>query len=132
MKIKTLSTARRIAIVGLILGGLGIVILRLAGVEMPWVPPGLVLLLAAAFALVTARGRWAAVLVTIVGVAEIGGFFASGSYSGLVEMGSPGVMTGTWIRLIGITTVTVFGLVASFERQPSPQRALAGSATDVG
>jgi len=132
MEIRTLSTARRVAVAGLILGALGIVILGVAGVNMPMVPPGLVMLLAAAIALATGRGRWAAILAVVVGLAEIGGFFASGSYSGLVETGSPGVLIGTWIRLIGIITATVAGLVASFERQITPQQAVDGSATDVG
>lgn len=123
MQTRNLSTSRRIAIAGLILGALGIVILGVAGLDMPVVPPGLVLLLAAAVALVSGRGRWAAVLATVVGVAEIGGFFASGSYVGLLESGSPGLIAGTWIRLLGITTAAVSGLVASFEHNRPEQEA---------
>ena len=131
MEIRKVSTARRIAVAGLILGGLGIVILRLSGVDMPVVPPGLVLMLVAAIALATTRGRWAAVLASIVGVAEIGGFFASGSHSSLAELGSPWTMAGTWVRLIGIATATVAGLVASFASHRTRQQTIDGPATDV-
>lgn len=117
MATRTQSTRRNMALSGLIVGALGIVILRLAGVDMPVVPPGLVLLLAAAIALATARGRWAAILTAVVGFVEIGGFLASGSYTGLFETGSPLVTAGTWIRLAGIVTATIAGLMASVENR---------------
>ena len=56
-EVSALSNARRLCVIGLSAGAVGIAILYVSGVEMPVVPPGLVLLVVAAVAVANARGR---------------------------------------------------------------------------
>ena len=111
-----LSNTRRLCVIGLSAGALGIAILYIAGVEMPVVPPGLVLLVVAAIAVANARGRWAPILGAVVGLAEIAGIFASGATGSLFEVGAPAVLAGSWIRLLGVVLATIAGVVAGFGR----------------
>ena len=111
-----LSNARRLCIIGLSAGAVGIAILYVSGVEMPVVPPGLVLLVVAAVAVANARGRWVVIVGTVVAIAEIAGIFASDATGSLFVANMPGVLTGSWIRLLGVLLATVAGVVAGFTR----------------
>jgi hypothetical protein len=75
----TSNRPRILTAAGLVLCGAGIGILKLAGVDMPTVPPGLVIVLVAAVAVVFLPWRWAPVLGVLAALAEAAGFFASGS-----------------------------------------------------
>jgi hypothetical protein len=120
MSTNQLANLRRSAIGGLLAGAIGIVILKLSGVEMPVVPPGVVLLILAAALVGTVRRRWAAAFAAVVGLAELGGFFASGSAANLFETESIGVFTGTWIRLLGVVVATLAGAWVTLHRVPNP------------
>ena len=109
MTTHTLSPARRSTLLGLILTAAGIVILKVAGVAMPVVPPGLVLLAVAAVLVATVPRRWAAVVALLVALSEAAGFVASGSASGLVDTASLGVLVGTWTRVVGTFVAVVAG-----------------------
>lgn len=115
MTSRTLSPARRTTLLGLILTAAGIVILKVAGVAMPVVPPGLVLLAVAAVLVATVQRRWATVVALLVALSEAAGFLASGSAAGLFDTASLGVLTGTWVRLIGTVVAVVAGAWAARE-----------------
>ena len=53
---------------------------------------------------------------TVVAIAEIAGIFASGATGSLFVANMPGVLTGSWIRLLGVLLATVAGVVAGFTR----------------
>jgi hypothetical protein len=108
-----LSGARVTTVIGLLAGAVGIVILRLAGTPMPLVPPGLVLLIAAALLVALQRWRWAPAVGALVGLAEIIGFVASGSWIGLANIDQIWILVGTWIRGLGIVTAVLAGIVAT-------------------
>jgi len=114
--VSALSNARRLCVIGLSAGAVGIAILYVSGVEMPVVPPGLVLLVVAAVAVANARGRWVVIVGTVVAIAEIAGIFASDATGSLFVANMPGVLTGSWIRLLGVLLATVAGVVAGFTR----------------
>jgi hypothetical protein len=120
MSVKSMSNLRRACFAGLIAGAVGIVILNVSGVEMPVVPPGLVLLVVAAVLVAAVRGRWVTGFATLVALAEIAGFFVSGSAEGLLDFGSIGIFAGTWTRLIGVVVASVAGTMATFNRVESP------------
>ena len=61
----TSSTARRAAGCGLILAAVGIPIQIAGGVDYPTVPPGLMILAAAALLMLFAPWRWAVVVATL-------------------------------------------------------------------
>jgi len=112
------SPARRATAGGLIVAAAGIAILYVSGVAMPIVPPGLVLLVVGAIIVATVRRRWALVVGLLVALAEIIGFFASGSAAALTDLTSVSVLAGTWIRLLGLVVAIVAGLLAAREAAP--------------
>lgn len=103
------AIARTVTSVGLVGGAVGIVLLKAAGVAMPVVPPGLVLLLVAA-ALVAAlpRRRWPAVIAVLVAVAEV---VPSAAGVDRLVGGDVLVAVGTTARLVGALTAVVAGIV---------------------
>jgi hypothetical protein len=120
-------TARRVTVVGLLTGAVGLLMLRVAGQPMPAVPPGLVLLVTAGALVAFTRTRWAPLVGALVGMAEIAGFVFSGGVGGLVE-GAPAIVAGSWIRVVGITAAAVAGIIATLRSAPrgaAPDRARA-------
>lgn len=110
-------TARTATIAGLLTGAAGLVILMIAGAEMPAVPPGLILLVIAAVLVATVRRRWTAIVAVLIGVAELAGQFASGSGADLVDPSPFGLFAGGWVRLIGSVVAVAAGIALA--RQPS-------------
>ncbi|MBN6033533.1 hypothetical protein [Amycolatopsis sp. 195334CR] len=103
--------ARRATIAGLLMASAGLVVAKLGGVVMPAVPPALVIMLVAAL-FVLVRWRWTPIVGVLAALAEGVGFFASGSYVRLVDVAEFGISAGSWLRLLGVITAVVFGLVA--------------------
>jgi hypothetical protein len=110
-----LSPAGKLTVVGLIGAAAGIVILYVSGIAFPTVPPGLVILLAAAALVGFAPWRWIPAAGAFVGLFITVGFVASGSVPHLVEAGRPAVMAGTWVQLLGLLTGLVAGVVATLQ-----------------
>ncbi|OLT09358.1 hypothetical protein BJF78_30850 [Pseudonocardia sp. CNS-139] len=109
----TWSGARGATVIGLLAGAAGILVLRFAGAAMPAIPPGLVLLVAAAGLVAFGPWRWAPVVAALVALAEVLGFVLSGSYYGLVAVDAPGILVGTWVRGVGIAVALVAGVAAA-------------------
>ena len=117
------SGARGATVIGLVAGAVGILVLRFSGAAMPSVPPGLVLLVAAAAAVVAFSTRpWAPIVAVLVALSEILGYVLSGSTYGLFAVDSIGILIGTWVRGIGIVVAFVAGIAATvvgYSRTPS-------------
>lgn len=108
-------TARNLTAVGLVGIVVGIVFLRIAGVEMPPVPPGAAICLVAAIAMYTAPWKWVPI------VAVVGALFeAFPSITGVTSAEQGGLeVLGDWVRLLGALTALLFGVlatIASFRR----------------
>jgi hypothetical protein len=115
----TNSPARIATVAGLIAGAAGIAILKVSGVDMPAVPPGLIIMLVVAALMALTRWRWAPILGVVAALSEIAGFFASGSAPHLADP-ALGVLTGTWVRLLGVLTAALAGAVATLRlRRPN-------------
>lgn len=104
--------ARWATVAGLVLGAVGIVVLRFAGVAMPPVPPGLVLLVGAAALVAAVDRRWPAVIGILVAAAEIAGFVLTGGLDDLVGASTAGIGIGSWARAVGIAVAAAAGVVA--------------------
>jgi hypothetical protein len=117
---KPLSGRRLATVAGLVAGAIGIVVLRLAGVAMPIVPPGLVLLVAAALLVVLVRRRWTPLVGALVALAEVIGIVATGSLAHLVDVSPAGVFVGTWIRTLGVVIALIAGVLATAANDRSP------------
>jgi hypothetical protein len=99
--------------IGLVTGAVGILVLRLSGAAMPAIPPGLVLLVAASALVAFSSWRWAPVVGVLVALSEILGYVLSGSMYGLFGADSLGILTGSWVRGIGIVLAFVAGIAAT-------------------
>ncbi|HEU5156090.1 MAG TPA: hypothetical protein VFU43_03775 [Streptosporangiaceae bacterium] len=117
-----MSAARWATVAGLAAGAAGIWCQRLAGVSMPVVPPGLVLLVAAAVLVALVRRRWTPIAGVVVALAEIGGLLATGSLTDLADLSPAGVFLSTWLRSLGVLAAFVAGVVAVVTHQSAPAR----------
>ena len=114
----SVTTTRSLTVAGLLAGVIGIAIAKAGGMDMPTVPPGAVLLVAAATLLVVFRGaRWPAYLAVLIALAEaVPSALSLGGAEGSAEV------AGTVIRLAGVLTALAGGLLLSV---PSRARSLA-------
>jgi hypothetical protein len=111
-----LGAPRTAAILGTVTGAAGIAVLKLGGAAMPLVPPGAVLLLAAALLVGLVRGRWAGLAPLLVGLAEAAGILATGSL-GTLTGGEPLQAIGTAVRVLGVATAIVAGGIVLLNRR---------------
>jgi hypothetical protein len=120
------AKVRTWTVAGLLGGAIGLVVQQVGGMDMPVVPPGMVLLVVAACLMLIKRLRWAPIVAVLAGAAELAGFFGSGAYSWLVKSGEPVGMTGTWLRLVGVSVAVIAGVLAAkaaYRRSPRPSQA---------
>ncbi|NBE96959.1 hypothetical protein FE391_34775 [Nonomuraea sp. KC401] len=110
---RTLSGVRLVTVAGLIAGAVGMVVQRVAGVNMPVVPPGLVLLVGSALLIAFTGWRWTPALGALIGLSEAAAIVATGQLAVLADVTSIGVFLGTWIRTIGVVVASVAGVLAT-------------------
>jgi hypothetical protein len=110
---KRLSGAGLATVVGLVAGAVGIAAQRAAGVDMPVVPPGLVLLVGAALLVALAPGRWIPAVGALMGLTEVIALVATGSAAHLVDVSPADVFASTWIRALGVVTALIAGVLAT-------------------
>jgi hypothetical protein len=113
---RTWSAAGKLNVAGLVAAAAGIVIQIASGADYPTVPPGLIILLAAAgLVALGARWRW----TTIVGVVVptfllIGAVVASQARDQLGDPGQVGVFVGTAVQLLAMAVALVAGVAAAW------------------
>ncbi|TDD40185.1 hypothetical protein E1287_01310 [Actinomadura sp. KC06] len=105
---KTLDRAELITVTGLVTGAAGLLIQKVAGVEMPVVPPGMIILLVVAALMAATRWRWTPVLAVLAALAEVAGFVGS-----LADADAFGEFAGASVRGAGITVALVAGIAAA-------------------
>lgn len=108
-----LSPAGKVTVVALLVAAAGFVVQILSGVDVPTVPPGLVIMLAAAALVAFGPWRWTPVVGVIVGLFLLVGFFASGSVGSLLDPGRLGVLVGAWVQFLALIVAVVAGSVAA-------------------
>lgn len=107
------AVAGTVTVSGLLVGGLGIVVQIVSGVDFPPIPPGLVILLAGAAVVAFGPWRWAAVVGALAALSQSIGLFAAGQAPRLVDLSPLGGWLGLWIQLLGVTAATVAGIIAT-------------------
>jgi hypothetical protein len=106
---KQLSTARKFAVTGLAAAAAGIIVQILGGADYPAIPPGALLLVAAAV-LFAIRTRWTPVVGLVIPVfLSIGAVATPNMRDYLGEPSRAVVFTGTVIQLLGMVVGLVFG-----------------------
>ena len=96
----------------LLVAAAGFVIQIVSGVDVPTVPPGLVIMLVAASLVAFLPWRWIPVVGAAVGLFLLVGFFASGAAGSLLDPSRSGVFIGAWIQFVAVIVAVVAGIVA--------------------
>jgi hypothetical protein len=113
MKQRSLLTrGSQLTVAALLVAAAGFVIQIVSGVDVPTVPPGLVILLVAAALVAFAPWRWMPIVGVVVGLFLLVGFFASGAVVSLLEPSQLGVFLGAWVQFLAVTVAVVTGIVA--------------------
>ncbi|GLC30309.1 hypothetical protein [Clostridium omnivorum] len=103
-----LTSSVKLAVVGLVLGGAGILTLFLTGWINQSVPIGTIILLAEAVLIGFGRWRWTLIVTEIMTLfIFIMGFIAPGLYDRLSHPAVISAFSGTWIQEIGLVIALV-------------------------
>jgi hypothetical protein len=112
---KSLSPASKLTVAVLLVAAAGFVIQIVSGVDVPTVPPGLVILLVAAGLVAFLPWRWIPVVGAAVGLFLLVGFFASGAVGSLLDPSRLGVLVGAWVQFLAVIVAVVAGIVATVQ-----------------
>jgi hypothetical protein len=113
-----LSPAGRLNALGLVVAAAGIMIQYVSGVDYPTIPPGPIILLAAAAVVAFGPWRWSPVVGLVAAVfLSIGGAIATIAGNGFSEtLGDPGEVggfAGATIQIVGLAIALPAGIVAA-------------------
>ncbi len=112
---RPMPTVRKLAVAGPLTAAAGIVVQILGGADYPAVPPG-VLLLAAAAGLLAIRNKWTSLLgVAVPLFITFGAFATPNTGDHLSHPSAIGVFAGTLIQLLGLAAGVVCGLVVAVQ-----------------
>jgi hypothetical protein len=111
----SLSPASKLTVAALLVAALGFAIQIVSGIEVPTVPPGLVILVVAATVVALLPWRWVPVVGAFAGLFLFVGFFASGALGNLLDPSRFGVLVGAWIQFLALIVAVVGGLVATIQ-----------------
>ena len=108
-----LAAAATLNVAGLVVAAAGIVIQIASGADYPTVPPGLVILLAAAVLVALGtRWRWTTIIGVIVpAFLLVGGALAPQTRDHLGDPGQAGIFIGTVIQLLALVAGLIAGIV---------------------
>jgi hypothetical protein len=115
----SLSPAGKVTVAALLVAAAGFVIQIVSGVDVPTVPPGLVIMLVAAALVAFGPWRWTPVVGVVVGLFLLVGFFASGSVGSLLAPDQSGVFVGAWVQFLAVIVTVVAGIVAAVQNYRS-------------
>jgi hypothetical protein len=115
----SLSPASKLTVAALLVAAAGFVIQIVSGVDVPTVPPGLVIMLVAAALVAFGPWRWTPVVGVVVGLFLLVGFFASGSVGSLLAPDQSGVFVGAWVQFLAVIVTVVAGIVAAVQNYRS-------------
>ena len=110
-----LSSASKLTVAALLVAALGFAIQIFSGIDVPTVPPGLVILVVAATVVALLPWRWVPVVGAFAGLFLFVGFFASGAVGNLLDPSRFGVLVGAWIQFLALIVAVAGGLVATIQ-----------------
>jgi hypothetical protein len=113
MTLSRLSLPARTEAAALTVAAAGIIIQIIGGVNYPAVPPGLIILLAAAALVAFLPWRWTPLIGVLAGAFMVfGAAAAANARYDLTHPAHPGAFIGTWIQLIAVVVAVVAGVRA--------------------
>ena len=111
----SLSSASKLTVAALLVAALGFAIQIFSGIDVPTVPPGLVILVVAATVVALLPWRWVPVVGAFAGLFLFVGFFASGALGNLLDPSRFGVLVGAWIQFLALIVAVAGGIVATIQ-----------------
>lgn len=111
----SLSSASKLTVAALFVAALGFAIQIFSGIDVPTVPPGLVILVVAATVVALLPWRWDPVVGAFAGLFLFVGFFASGALGNLLDPSGFGALVGAWIQFLALIVAVAGGLVATIQ-----------------
>jgi hypothetical protein len=118
-----LSRPTRTQATALLGSAAGIIVQIIAGKNYPAVPPGLIILFAAAAIVLFVPWRWVSLIAVFASAfLFFGGFADAGARYDLTHTGQPGVFVGTWIEIAAIAVALVAGIAALIVGNRRPAR----------
>jgi len=111
----SLPPASKLTIAALLVAAAGFVIQIVSGVDVPTVPPGLIIMLVAAGLVAFLPWRWIPVVGAAVGLFLLVGFFASSAVGSLLDPSRLGVFIGAWVQFLAVIAAVVAGIVAAVQ-----------------
>ncbi len=111
----SLPPASKLTVAALLVAAAGFVIQIVSGVDVPTVPPGLVMLLVAAGLVAFDPWRWTPAVGVFAGLFLFVGFFASGAVIVLLDPSRLGVLVGAWIQFLALIVAVVAGTAATIQ-----------------
>jgi uncharacterized membrane protein len=115
----SLSLYGNLTVAALLVAAAGFVIQIVSGIEVPTIPPGLVVLLVTAAMVAFLPWRWTPVIGAAVGLFLLVGFFGSGAVGNLLDPSRLGVFTGAWVQFLAVIAAVVAGIVATVQNYRS-------------
>ena len=116
-----------VAAAALAVAGAGIIVQIIAGVNYPAVPPGLIILLAAAAIVWFVPWQWTPMIGAVCGgFLVFGGFAAAQGRYDLSHPGThPGAFAGTLLQMIAMAVAVVAGVLALLAQSRRPDAVVA-------
>jgi hypothetical protein len=114
------STARTLTVVALLVAATGFVVQMIAGVtDTPTVPPGLVVILAAAGLIAFAPGRWMPLAGPVTGLFSFVALFAVDADDRLDDLDPVSAFLGQWFMVAALVVASVSGAIATVRSRQS-------------
>jgi hypothetical protein len=126
-RVRQLSNAARLSVVGLVVTAAGMLLQIAAGSELYPSFAGPIVLLVSALLVAFLRGRWTAYVAFLVplvlGLGAIVAAFISGEFfDQLTDVGNAGIFLGSVLHVIGLIAAVAGGVGMLLRRQASPKR----------
>jgi hypothetical protein len=119
----SLPSANKLTVAALLVAAAGFVIQIVSGIDVPTVPPGLLILLVAAGLIALLPWRWMPVVGAAVGLFLLIGFFPSGAVGSLLKPSQLGIFVGAWVQFLAVIVAAFAGIVATIQNYRTDLRA---------
>ena len=114
-KRSSFSSSGRVTVAALLVAAAGFAVQIVSGVDVPAVPPGLVIMVVSAGLVAFLPWRWMPVVGAAVGLFLLVGFLASGAVGSLVEPSRLGVFVGAWVQFLAVIVAVAAGVSATVQ-----------------
>jgi hypothetical protein len=114
-------TARAWTVIALVVAGIGFVTQMAAGVtDTPTIPPGLVVIVAAAGLVAFMPGPSVPIAGPAAGLFNLVAMFVVGAADRVLDVSPASAFVGAWLMFVGLILATVAGTIATVQNNRTP------------